>query len=322
MNANPISDILLKFNEVVKTLNDIKTRKKASINTLTSLAGISKTQVAELLNGNLTRKKDGKRNFSNAVIERLYRDLVARKEPVATAPFVNLTKIAQNTQRNACMSCVVGKTGVGKSTAIKHLLREQSNMYYILCDHLTTELSLFEQVAQVLGLKSEWEKLKGKARKKAIIEAIADFANKQDSPVLLALDDMHHFNTIKVYQDLKWLFDITEGALGILLIGTHNLEENLKKWAGYDLEWNERYKSKNIMPEFVRRFKGDFQRLPAVSEQDLKLICQAQGVQDSRIWKAWAKKTNLDLGTFCTKLENALAFECNPQSPVIFDLMN
>jgi hypothetical protein len=230
-------------------------------------------------------------------------------------------QIARNTQRDACMTCVVGKTGVGKSTTIKYLLHEQSNTYYVLCDHLTTEVSLFEQVAQVFAIKSTWESLKGKTRKRAILEAIAEFVNKQDSPVLLALDDMHHALNVKICQDLKWLFDITEGALGLLLIGTQNLEENLKRWAGYDMNYNEKYKPKNIMPEFLRRFKGDFQRLPAISEGDLKLICASKGVTDSRIWKAWAKKPNLDLGTFCAKLETALEAEGDAKSPALFDLM-
>jgi len=322
MIPQPPQDIIAKFNAVVKALNDVKTSKKATLANIAALTGLSKTQAGELLNGKFTRPKDGLRNFSDAVVERLYRDFVANDKPVETAAFLNLIEIAQNTQKSTSLTCVVGKTGLGKSTAIKHLLRAQSNVFYILCSHLTDGTMLFEQVAQCFSIEATWENLKGKKRKLAVLEAIAEFANKRAEPVLLALDDFHHVANVKICQDLKWLHDVTERALGLLLIGTHNLEESLKKWAGYDLNWNARYKPKNIMPEFVRRFNEDFQRLPDISEDDLKLICRAKGVTDVRIWKTWAKKPNLDLGAFCGKLDTALEAEGDPKSPAIFSLMS
>ena len=296
-------DIKTKFEQVVQALNERKERKKQNVNEMANQLGISRTQVYTLLAGKLFRK-NGKREFSDAVIIRLYSELVLQANPVEIGSFRFLLGLSGTIQNEAKMMCATGKPGLGKSTALKYIANTKPNVYYALCDHLDSTEDFITRIYESFGLESL--KLKGKRKRKAMIGGIAEYVSKQEQTPLVILDDIHHLG-IGVYRDLKLLFDKTEGMMGILLVGTPELEFKLKKWAGYDIDWQPKYNPKNIMPELVRRFKDKFLSITELVNNDLELICEHYKIKDKkRIANYFIKKPYLELGMFTEKLERTL----------------
>ena len=290
-----------KFKEIVAEVNRLKEVRKVNVKAIADRLGIERTSAYALLKGELTRK-NGNRNFSDAVINKLYSQLIEKAAPIDITSFQFLSGLSDGCQSNGLMAVVTGKAGVGKSTTLKHVCNSRENAYYILCNHLDSTEDFIGKIHSALGLKEVIAR--GKKKRKSMIEAIIDFTYRQESIPLLILDDIHHLGTA-VYQDLKVLFDGTENMLGILLVGTPVLEENLKKWAGYDIDWKARYKPRAIMPELVRRFKDNFYQVPQLQQSDLKKILDAYKIADAMIARHFIKLPHFELGMFTDKLENA-----------------
>lgn len=290
-----------KFAEVREALTKRQNQKNASLNTLAGLTSVSKSQLSDLLRGNLHRK-DGKRNFSDALINRLYAEFVSKKAPVMTSVFETIKNVALASQQRGEMYCVVGKAGLGKSTTLQHLAESKEGVYYTLCSHLDSPEDLLAKIWASTGQAEI--KLKGKRKRKAIIEGLAVWCAKQETKPLIILDDIH-YQGLSVYQDLKLLYDMTEGMMGIMLVGTEILEQKLKRWAGYDEQMTLKYKPKLTMPEFVRRFKGGFFQLNQLTKADITKVCERYNVKDAAVIKHFIGLHYLEMGMLTSKLELA-----------------
>lgn len=290
-----------KFAEVREALTKRQNQKNASLNTLAGLTSVSKSQLSDLLRGNLHRK-DGKRNFSDALINRLYAEFVSKKAPVMTSVFETIKNVALASQQRGEMYCVVGKAGLGKSTTLQHLAESKEGVYYTLCSHLDSPEDLLAKIWASTGQAEI--KSKGKRKRKAIIEGLAVWCAKQETKPLIILDDIH-YQGLSVYQDLKLLYDMTEGMMGIMLVGTEILEQKLKRWAGYDEQMTLKYKPKLTMPEFVRRFKGGFFQLNQLTKADITKVCERYNVKDAAVIKHFIGLHYLEMGMLTAKLELA-----------------
>lgn len=294
-----------QFNEIVAYANELK--KIKSIQAIAYELELSRTQVYNLLKGTLTRK-NGNREFSDTIIQKMYNKVITKIKAVETSTFKTLHTVAKNMKSKSVMACVVGKSGLGKTTAYTDIARTFSNTHYILCDHLDSVEEFMRKIHATLGLKQIDIKGSKKIRKQ-IIEDIAEFASKSNDIPLLILDDVHHLGS-GVYQDLKLLFDKTEGMMSIILAGTPQLEINLKKWAGFDKDNNLKYKPKPMMPELFRRFKGNFYTLQDLSEDDLILTLNHNNITDKTLCKQIArqfiKRNDVEMGMFTDCIAKAL----------------
>lgn len=293
------------FEKVANYATELK--KLKSIQAIAWELELSRTQVYNLLKGTLVRK-NGQREFSDTIIQKMYNKTIKKTKPVETSTFNILHTIAKNMKAKSMMMCVVGKSGLGKTTAYTDIARTLDNTHYILCDHLDSVEDFMRKIHATLGLKAIEVKGSKKIRKQ-IIEDIAEFASKTADVPLLILDDVHHLGS-SVYQDLKLLFDKTEGMMSIILAGTQQLEINLKKWAGFDKDNNLKYKPKPMMPELFRRFKGNFCDLQHLTEIDLMLTLNHYNIVDKTLCKQIArqfiKRDDLEMGMFTDCISKVL----------------
>jgi type II secretory pathway predicted ATPase ExeA len=235
--------------------------------------------------------------------------------------FKKISRIAQSARTQSAMMALMGYPVVGKTTCLKYLSMQHKNTYYVACTHLHSTEMLIEDIFAAFGFKPEKMAIRGgKRRRKAMLEEIAEAASYAESPLLI-LDDIHHLG-IGIYQDLKVLFDATEGQLAILLVGTPTLEIQLKRWAGYS-ELNEKLRSKPrpVMWELLRRVKGHFYNLEGLSKDDLLVVLKAFGVADKRIAAYFINNPMLEMGMFTEKLRKGLEVSEKEQIPVTLELM-
>lgn len=294
-----------RFEAVVRALNELKDTKKASAAELAARFGMKKTQFYTLLKGEYVRPKTGNRNFSDQVINKLYNEVAIKQKPVSIASYTFLESTARKCQNDGSMACCTGIPGLGKSTALKHFSETWQSTYYILCNHLDDALSFIAKIHRALGLKPVGIKSSKKARLVMIDEITEHVAGQEVRPLLL-LDDIHHLG-VSVYQDLKLIFDKTFGLMGVVLVGTEILERQLKRWAGYTIDWEAKYKPRNIMPELVSRFRDNFHPITPLRDVDLIAICERHGVasQARKIAKHFIRLPHLDLRMFTEKVVKA-----------------
>lgn len=313
-----------KFEEIVHAANERKDKKKLKVAELAVQLDLSRTQGYELVNGNLYNSKQ-KRNFSDQVINRLHKELVSTSKYVEIGSYEFLKNTTTKAKQRGRMFCVYGKAGIGKTTALSTISNTLEGVHYVLCDHLDDMGDFIRKIHKSFGLEkvSVSSYLSGKVSRRLMINEIAELVEEKAEKPLLILDDIHHLG-VRNYQDLKILFDKTENMMGIMLVGTELLNTKLKKLAGYDEDWNKRYKPKSIMPEFVRRFKGNFFAITTTSELDLIKISLHKGVEKreaTRIARYYIKLPNLELGMFTEKLDQAIEVAKQSNMPVTLELM-
>jgi len=141
-----------KFTQITKEVNRLKEIRKVNTEAIADRLGIKRTSVYALLRGELTRK-NGNRNFSDAVINKLYSQLIEKAAPIDITSFQFLNGLASGCQANGLMAVVTGKAGVGKSTTLKHVCNSRENAYYILCNHLDSTEDFISKIHSSLGLK-------------------------------------------------------------------------------------------------------------------------------------------------------------------------
>lgn len=155
-----------------------------------------------------------------------------------------------------------GKSGLGKTTALKHYARTNRNAFYVLVDYLQKSKEFFISIAEALGSDTT-----GSAR--VILQGIVDKLNELDSPVLI-IDDAGKLNDNN-FRNIQLIHDSTEGNAGIVIAGTNYLKTYVSKMV---------QKGKMGFDELSRRV-NHWQALSEPTFTEIKSICTANGITDS-----------------------------------------
>jgi DNA transposition AAA+ family ATPase len=161
------------------------------------------------------------------------------------------------------MERVVGQTGYGKTTALKHFHRNNNKVAYVLMTPSMSQKDCLRSIGFALGLKS----LDG-----TMSEIMGSVSRKMGQHGgLLIIDDCGKV-IAKFYRALQELYDRSEGRIGIILAGVPALKRHLLNFAA---------RGKESYPELVSRISYT-QELYSPSHDVIELACQSHGIVDMK----------------------------------------
>lgn len=178
---------------------------------------------------------------------------------VETDNFSTVQTMCKYVARWKQMSGLIGFTGAGKTTALKHYYKANPNVYYIEGKSNINNRQFLRELLDELGVNYEGTLYD-------MTKRIASEFNKKESPLLI-IDEagkLSH-NQILVLHDLR---NATQNNLGILLAGCEYFRENLEKGVK---------KGKIGMPEFYGRI-ANWQTLFIPTKEEAKAIFEQNGV--------------------------------------------
>lgn len=180
-------------------------------------------------------------------------------------------------KKKSMMLCVSYKAGSGKTAGAKFFARKyaQRQVYYIHCREWTIKQFL-KQLCRALGI----EQPRGMATADDIMEKVADFflvrASKRP---LLIVDEADKLKGSALRSFIP-LFNATEDRLGIVLMGTEHLKDDIKRGVKYN---------KKGYDEIDSRLGRVYVPLYGATQAEVRAICKANGVTNQKkqnaIWR-------------------------------------
>jgi len=230
-----------------------------------------------------SQKKTAKRaNVSTATISQMLNqnwDLIAeemwRKVQIAlridfdwntaeTFNFKMLQRLLQNTQADSISIAVAHNAGAGKSYAYQYYERRNKNVIYLQCKTFWTRKEYIQNLCTACGLNDN-----GK-----VAELVARFITHLQglNKALVIIDQIDKLNngSIDLFMDF---YNDLDRYCGFLVSGVPALKKKVLRGCQND---------KPGYKEFYSRIGNAFFYLNKMTEKDVSLICQQNGVNDSQ----------------------------------------
>lgn len=179
-----------------------------------------------------------------------------------TADFQAAENLCLKAKANHYMAGLLADTGMGKTTALKSIAR-QENVFYIYYDTNMRPNHFFYELGKLLGYEYE-------AKMYDMVNKVCDTLNTLDSPLIL-IDEAGKL-TDPMLMAIHVLRDKTIHNCGIVLGGMPYFKHNLIKKAN---------KQKIGISEFYRRIMI-WNELGGLSNDEIEFICQNNGITDKK----------------------------------------
>lgn len=187
---------------------------------------------------------------------------------VETRTMRSMWSILQNAKRESMFLALTDDAGFGKSTGLKAYASQHYNesVFYVECREWAKREFLMN-LARTLGAE-----VSDSTTNDSLLLSISAFFNaRRNQRPLLILDQANSLKAAAL-RTLITLFNQCEDVLGVVIAGTPHLEKLMMADARRD-----RPGGKELLSRFGRRML----RLMAANENDVKAICEANGVTNT-----------------------------------------
>lgn len=272
-------------NGLLKHVGDWITRL-GSQSKVAKKCGISGTALSQWMNG--------KYGANSAELEKRIASTLGYQEDgwQVVTTIQNYRKIEfvyRSCKQQALWMAISNKAGSGKTQTLEHLFNQDltGSVVFIQAEEWNSRQFLVELAERTCGVPK-----RGYTDIPTLLKMIAEYFNGMagDHPVLI-IDEADKLKPA-AFRKLIPLYNRTEHRLGCVLAGTENLHKEIARGVrnntkGYD--------------EIDSRLGRSYIELPGATEQDVKEICTANGLDDAtadRIWnevdkiKRYVKVTN------------------------------
>ena len=249
---------------IVEALKAYTERKGGQNKAANSIKGVSSATLSQMAAGNWE-------HISDEMWRKVARALGVSAElggqgkvwnTAETATYQQVHALLQAAQEEARVMSLTAPAGSGKTYAAKEYEASHRNVYRLMCDEFWSKNDFVEELLRVMG-----EKL-----------------SKKEQPLLI-------FDEFDKLGDNVWGFFITlynrlEEQCGIVLLSTDYIEKRMRMGLKYQ---------RKGYPEIFSRLGSRFVGLDRADYEDVKAVCEANGLTDEAVIEDIARSAEGDL---------------------------
>lgn len=265
---------------VKKALEDLVARKGSQAKAAASLRGVSSATISLILSG-----KGG--DVRESMWLNLQEQLLDKKQMAVaeTAIYNEMTTLLKSAQEDRLVMSLIANAGSGKTFTSKQYEVENKEVYRVACSEFWTKNDFVDELLRSLGESSD-----GYSKKERINRAIEVIKRKRNP--LIIFDEFDKLN------DNVWFFFITlynelENKCGIVLLSTDYIRFRIEK----GLRLNKRGYN-----EFWSRLGRRCIKLEPIAYEDIKAVCEANGISNSSAIEDIARDSEGDLRRVARKI--------------------
>lgn len=244
---------------VRKSLEELVARKGSQAKAAASLRGVSSATISLILSG---RGEEVRESMWLHLQEQLLEN--KQMKVAETAIYSELTALLASAQEDKLVMSLIANAGSGKTFTSKQYEVENKEVYRVACSEFWTKNDFVDELLRSLGESSD-----GYTKKERINRAIEVIKRKRNP--LIIFDEFDKLN------DNVWFFFITlynelEDKCGMVLLSTDYIRLRIEK----GLRLNKRGYN-----EFWSRLGRRCVRLEPIAYEDIKAVCEANGISNS-----------------------------------------
>lgn len=268
---------------VRKALEELVARKGSQAKAAASLRGVSSATISLILSG---RGEEVRESMWLHLQEQLLEN--KQMKVAETAIYSELTALLASAQEDKLVMSLIANAGSGKTFTSKQYEVENKEVYRVACSEFWTKNDFVDELLRSLGESSD-----GYTKKERINRAIEVIKRKRNP--LIIFDEFDKLN------DNVWFFFITlynelEDKCGMVLLSTDYIRLRIEK----GLRLNKRGYN-----EFWSRLGRRCVRLEPIAYEDIKAVCEANGISNSSEIEDIAKDSEGDLRRVARRIYSA-----------------
>lgn len=265
----------MKKEEIVAQLRSYVERKGSQKKAANSLDGVSSATINKMLNG----------TDWETISEEMWRSVAQQTRTKSegwqladTSVHREMTMLLTRAQQDALVAGVVGAAGSGKTETCREYADEHRNVYHITCGEHWNRRTFVSKVLKSMGANVAGYTIND------MMEEVVDALSRADNPLLI-LDEADKLSDQVLYFFIT-LYNQLEGRCGIVLCGTQYLKARIAR--GVRL-------GKKGFEEILSRLGRRFFELAEIGEEDIALVCVANGIESDAKIRKITKESESDL---------------------------
>ncbi len=234
--------------------------QKGSQNKAAAALKVSGAVVSHLLNGNWEP-------YADDMFRKIGAQIGYNSKEWQFADTTNSTDILENladAKQNSLVLTLIGHAGAGKSATTKKFAAENKNVFRIECGQYWDRVYFLSEILSQMGVKDFDPKVS------TMMRDIVSGLKKLDKPQLI-IDEVDKLDD-KVLLFLITFYNELATHCSIIILATHFLKKRIEDGIRLRKKGYEEIKSRY----------GSYIELEDTSAKDVKLICEANGLDDNR----------------------------------------
>ncbi|QIY83373.1 ATP-binding protein [Chryseobacterium sp. NEB161] len=247
--------------------------QKGSQNKAAAALKVSGAVVSHLLNGNWEP-------YTDDMFRKIGAQIGYNSKEWQFADTTNSTDILENladAKQNSLVLTLIGHAGAGKSATTKKFAAENKNVFRIECGQYWDRVYFLSEILSQMGVKDFDPKVS------TMMRDIVSGLKKLDKPQLI-IDEVDKLDD-KVLLFLITFYNELATHCSIIILATHFLKKRIEDGIRLRKKGYEEIKSRY----------GSYIELEDTTAKDVKLICEANGLDDNRSINAISANSRGDL---------------------------
>lgn len=260
--------------EIVERLASYCEQKGGQRKAADSMKGVSAATISQMLNENWEKISDEMWRKVAVAIGAKGKGWQAAE----TQTYIELMVLLEGAQEESRVMCITAPAGSGKTFASRLYEKEHKEVYRLMCDEFWSKNDFVEELLKAMG-----ERYDGYTKRERLSLACGKLAKKEQP--LLIFDEWDKLSD-SVWQFFITLYNRLEDVCGIVMLSTDYVEKRMSMGLKYQ---------RKGYPEIWSRLGSKSVKLSRADYEDVKLVCEANGIADEEMIEDIARSAEGDL---------------------------